>query len=872
MKKVILIDAHALIHRAYHALPPLTTPIGDPINAVYGFTTILLRILKELKPDYIVAAYDLPGPTFRHVAFARYKAHRPETPTDLGSQFTRTEEILKSFGIPIYKKEGYEADDIIATIAKKLENKKGLEIIVVTGDLDALQLVGKNLKVYTMKKGVSETIIYDEKAVEDRYGLKPSSLLDFKGLKGDVSDNIPGVKGIGEKTAAELIKNFGTVEGVYAALKKGTKKISESTASKLREGVDDAKSSKELARMDTSVPFEFKLEELLCEYGSRTEEIKKVFEKFGFFSLIKRIELKEATATLSKSPVEFKTPEKWKEIEIPATREGLGLLLFKDELFLTIKGQARQSFAPQNLGGQDGVLKFSPGVLKEKGTKDFFKENLFLAHDGKSILKFLRERDIEVKGIVFDTMLASYLTNSLTRNFSYTVVLSRELGRAVSDDPREEIGHFFEIVKILESKLEAMSLEKILKKLELPLVRVLLDMEERGIKVDTGFLAKLSQKAAKSISLLTKEIYKLAKEEFNLNSPRQLSVILFEKLGITTAGLRRTEKGGVISTRESELEKLRSTHLIIGKILEYRELAKLLGTYIDALPKLVNPQDRRLHTTFNQTGTVTGRLSSSDPNLQNIPIMSEMGRRIRRAFVTERGYLLASFDYSQIELRVAAHIAGDKKMTEAFKKGMDIHKTTAAEIYNIPLDKVSPDQRRAAKTLNFGVLYGMGPQAFAEATGFSKEEARNFIEEYFRDFSGIAEYISRTKHFVEEQGYVETIFGRRRYIQEILSSNWQLKREAERMAVNAPIQGSAADLVKMAMIAVDNWVKKEKFGDSIKMLLQVHDELLFEIKEDQMKKVIPQIKKIMENIAKLSVPLVVDVKAGKNWGEQERIS
>lgn len=857
MKRLILIDAHALIHRAYHALPPLTTPTGDPINAVYGFTTILLRILKELKPDYIVAAYDLPGPTFRHIAYDRYKAHRPETPTDLGSQFARTEEILKSFGIPIYKKEGYEADDIIATIAKKLENKKGLEIIVVTGDLDALQLVGKNLKVYTMKKGVSETIIYDEKAVEDRYGLKPSSLLDFKGLKGDVSDNIPGVKGIGEKTAAELIKKFGTIEGVYTALKKGTKKISESTASKLREGVDDAKSSKELARMDIKVPLEFKLGELLCEYGVRTEEIKKVFEKFGFFSLIKRIESKEAAATLSKNSVEFKAPERWKEIEIPTSKDGLGLLLFGDELYVVIKGQ-------------DEVLKFSPDVLKEKDTKDFFEKNSFFAHDGKSVLKFLRAQGIEIGVIAFDTMLAAYLTSSLARNFSYEAVVSRELGRVASDDPLREITHFFEIAETLKTKIHEADLGKIFRDIELPLLRVLADMEERGIKIDTGFLAKLSGEVKKAISLITKEIYKLAGEEFNINSPRQLSVILFEKLGIKTAGLRKTAKGGVISTRESELDKLRSTHPVVGKILEYRELAKLLGTYIDALPKLVDRQ-ARLHTTFNQTGTVTGRLSSSDPNLQNIPIMSDMGREIRKAFVAERGYLLASFDYSQIELRVAAHMADDQKMTEAFKKGLDIHRMTAAEIYNIPLEQVTPVERRAAKTLNFGVLYGMGPQSFAEATGFSKTDARNFIEEYFRDFSGIAGYISRTKHLAEEQGYVETILGRRRYIPEILSGNWQLKREAERMAVNAPIQGSAADLVKAAMIEVANWIKKEKLEDSIKMLLQVHDELLFEIKENQMKKVIPQIKKIMENIAKLSVPLVVDVKAGKSWGEQELI-
>lgn len=892
MKKLILIDAHAIIHRSYHALPPLTTPAGEPIGAVYGFATILLRILRELKPDYIAAAFDLPGPTFRHIAYERYKAQRPETPSDLGSQFAKTEELLAAFAIPVFKEAGYEADDIIATMAEQLKkprrkvgvptslskNKKeasgkDMEIAVVTGDLDALQLVGPGLKVYAMKKGVSETVIYDGKAVKERYGLEPGQLLDFKGLKGDPSDNIPGVKGVGEKTAAELIRNFGSVEGVYKALKKRDKRISSALAEKLRAGEEEAKFSKELARMNTKVPLKFNLEDIRWRDGSRTQEIKNLFQKFGFFSLLKRIEngisvplpkekkQSQQVALLTENPksaLDLRVPQTWKEADISADQDW-GLILFKEDLYLIP-------------GGENRVLRLDKKLLAEPGAKKFLEENKFFTHDSKALIRFLRVFAIELGKIGFDTLLAAYLAGSFSRDFSYPAVVSRELARAVSPDPREEFVHFFEIVKILKEKLAAGEMEKIFREMELPLARILADMEEQGLLIDRKFLAGLGKKVDGMITKLVTEIHELAGEEFNLNSSRQLSAILFEKIGLKTYGLRKTEKGGVVSTRESELEKLKGEHPMVEKILEYRELIKLKNTYIDVLPELVDKKSGRLHTTLNQAVTVTGRLSSSEPNLQNIPIMSEMGREIRKAFVAEKGFVLVSFDYSQIELRVAAHLANDRKMIEAFRQGLDIHKLTAAEIYNVPLDKVTPDFRRAAKTLNFGVLYGMGPQAFAESTGFSREQAKNFISEYFRDFSGIREYVVRTKRFAEENGYVETLFGRRRYIPEIHSPNWQLKREAERMAVNAPIQGSAADLVKMAMIGVDKWIKKEKLGQEARMLLQVHDELLFEIKKDVIKQVTPQIRALMEGVAKLKVPLVVDVKVGENWGEQELVT
>ncbi|MBI2122199.1 MAG: DNA polymerase I [Candidatus Sungbacteria bacterium] len=877
MKKLILIDAHAIIHRAFHALPSLTTPAGEPINAVYGFTMILLRILRELKPDYITAAFDMPGPTFRHVAYERYKATRPETPSDLTSQFSKVREVLNAFQIPYFEKAGYEADDIIGTISAQLKKDKKVEVIIVTGDADAFQLVRKNLKVYSMRKGITDTVIYDEVAVRERFGFEPAQLIDYKGLRGDPSDNIPGVKGIGEKTATELLKKFDSIEGVYKALKRQDKKISESIAEKLKAGEEEARFSKELARIHSDVPIEFKLGDLSWGGDVSGLAVRELFRKFGFFSLLKRLgDAKDMTVIMFEKK---KTAQQGELLEI-AGKTGTGIRVLKtpadlEDFFNRSK--------PQNAGLllHEGVLfmvaekagavaSFDPSIFRDKQARNILEKHPgWYAHDGKTVLRFLRARGLVIQGIYFDTALAAYLTSQFLRDFSYLGICSRELGRMVAQDPREEFSHFFEVAASLDEKLNEGKVRSVFSDVEMPLIPILADMEEKGIRLDKKFLAGLSQKIESGLDRITKEIYKDAGEQFNINSSQQLSRILFDKLLLATKGLRKTDKGGVVSTRESELEKLKDKHKIIPKVLDYRELMKLKTTYVDTLPALVDTKTGRLHTTFNQTGTATGRLSSQNPNLQNIPIMSEYGKEIRKAFVAEEGYLLVSFDYSQIELRVAAHIANDKKMIEAFLKGFDIHKMTAAEIYNIPLDRVTPELRRAAKTLNFGVLYGMGPQAFSEATGMSPEKAKEFIRAYFHNFSGIAAYIEQTKRFAEERGYVETIFGRRRYIPEILSPNWQMKREAERMAVNMPVQGTATgDIIKMAMIKIDARVRKEKLEGEVRMLLQVHDELLFEIKNEAVKKYAPQIKETMENVVKLKAPLVVDVKAGKSWGEQ----
>ena len=895
MKRLVLLDTHAIIHRAYHALPPLTSPAGEPVGAVYGFTTILLKIIRELKPDYLAACFDMPGPTFRHAAYERYKATRPEAPSDLVNQFALVREVADAFEIPAYQKEGFEADDVIGTIVKAVARKKNVETLIVTGDQDVLQLVGPRVKVYAMKKGMSETVMYDEDAVQKRFGFSPKHIVDFKALKGDASDNIAGVRGIGEKTAVQLIAKFGSVEEIYRRLesKKGKAGFSSVLASRLETGKEDAAMSKELATIHTRVPLSFGLEEAVWRKPEEAR-VRGVFHRLGFMSLLKRMEdpgrKKDGLGTGMGGSVTSGTGGQQvllgggESARRPA-REVLSSARAFDE-FVSRGAKGRFAAMIEN-NGLVLMRELPPGaaglddlLFTEKRVKQFFESSSLLSHDAKSLITFLRDHGIAIPEPSFDTMLAAYVTEQFSRNFSYEAVAARAApqngaslvpgGREVGlpspeKDPAER---FFEIVSSLEGKMDQMNMRFVFREIEMPLTRILADMEERGILLDRAYLDKLSRLVGLHLDSLRSSIHKDAGEEFNINSSQQLSRILFEKLGLAPHGLRKTPKGGVISTGAQELEKLKDRHPIVKKVLDWRELVKLKTTYIDTLPGQADPQMGRVRTTFNQTGTSTGRLSSSDPNLQNIPVMSELGREIRKAFTAPKGWLLCSFDYSQIELRVAAHLAKDEKMVEAFGRGEDIHTRTAAQIYHVSPDKVTPDLRRAAKTLNFGVLYGMGPQAFAESTGLDPEEARTFIAEYFREFSGIRDYIERTKQFARDNGYVETLFGRRRFIPEINSPNWRMKREAERMAVNMPVQGSATgDIIKLAMIAVDKWIRKEKVGNDVRLLLQVHDELVFEVKKDAML-VVPGIRTVMEEAARLDVPLVVDVKAGDNWGSQ----
>jgi len=721
MKKIILIDGNALLHRAFHALPPLTTKKGEMTNAVYGFASVLLRMLKEQKPDYLVSTFDLADPTFRHLEYKDYKAGREKAPQELYDQLGRIKEMLQAFGIPILEMRGFEADDILGTLVKKLNTKKDLEIIIASGDLDTLQLIGPHVSVYTFKKGFNDLITYDESAVKARFGLPPSKMADFKGLKGDPSDNIPGVPGIGDKTASVLLQQFESLEDLYKNLDKVK---NEKLRAKLLEFKDQAFFSKGLATIRQNVPIKFKLQDAHID-GYNKEAVKKLFEELEFFRLIDRLSGNDKD-TDDKLAVEDATP-------------------------------ARDVFQEIEKAKQDGIFS----------------------------------------------------------------------------------GKIYELEK--------------------EIVPIVADMSVRGIEIDVSEIKKVSKTVDGKIKELEKLIYKEAGEEFNINSSQQLSVILFDKLKISVKSLKKTP-GKVISTAAAELEKLKDAHKIIPFIMEYRELAKLKNTYLDTLPGLVDKKTSRLHTTFDQLGTVTGRMSSKNPNLQNIPAKTDIGKEIRKAFVASKGHVLIGADYSQLELRVVAVLSEDKKMLEAFRDGKDIHTATAANVFNVSEAEVGSAMRRTAKILNFGILYGMSLTSFAQTAKIEKDKAKKFIGEYFSDFSGLAKYIEEAKINAQREGYVQTMFGRRRYIPEINSSAWNLRASGERMAINAPIQGTAADIVKMAMVEV----AKIK---GVNLLLQIHDELIFEIDEAKANDLMLKIKQAMESAVDFPIPLTVQVHSGKSWGD-----
>jgi len=760
-KTLVLIDSHALIHRAFHALPPLATKKGERVNAVYGFILVLMKVLKELRPDYVAAAFDLAGPTFRHKEFEEYKATRVKAPDELYAQIGRVKEVVSAFGIPIFEKEGFEADDIIGSIATQSSQISNFQFpisnIIVTGDLDTLQLVDKNTKVYTLRKGVKDTVLYDEKMVVERYGLKPLQMPDYRGLKGDPSDNIPGVPGIGEMTATNLLKQYGTVEEMYEKIEKfkvksrkspkqsklatGRVKVKDKNAKlfdKLLENKDQAIFSKYLATIKRDVLLDFKLDE--AKFGRYDlEKIKELFRELEFFSLINRL----------------------------------------GEISGGIESNINEAVK-------------SPSALPKGG----------------------------------------------------------------------ELAGVFE--KIEQARAAGILSDKVYE-LEKQVAPVIEQMEKDGIKVDAGKLKVLGKKVDGRLGELEKEIHKIAGIGFNINSPQQLSEILFEKLKIDTKGLKKTP-GKVISTAAPELIKLKGRHEIIDLIIENRELAKLKSTYIDALPSLISEKDGRIHTTYDQLGATTGRLSSKNPNLQNIPVKTELGNEIRKAFVPGKGYIFLSADYSQLELRIVASLASDKKMIGILKEGRDIHRATAAEVFGVVEENVTDRMRNSAKALNFGVIYGMSVHGFAQAAGIERDKAKEFIEKYFAKFSGVARYVEETKKKVARTGFVETLFSRKRFLPEINSSAWNLRQEAERAAINFPVQGTSADLVKMAMADIKLKIKNEK----LKMLLQVHDELLFEVEENEVDNFAPRIKEIMENVYELDAPLAVKIEIGSSWGELKK--
>lgn len=891
MKKLIIIDAYALIHRVFYALPPLTSPKGEVVNAVYGFSLVLMKILKELKPDYILAAFDLPKPTFRHKEYKEYKATRVKAPDELYAQIPKIKEVLKSFGIPIYQKEGFEADDIIGTIVTKNKNLK-IKNVIATGDLDTLQLVDKNTEVFGLKKGISETIVYNREKILERYGLTPEQLIDLKALKGDPSDNILGIKGIGEKTAINLLKKFKNLENLYKKIEKNKTDVPQKIKEKLIENKERVFFNKDLVKIRKDVPLDFNLKN--CKIKFSKEKIISLFKKFGFFSLIKRIKENENLDLKKDKNFQDNIFEKDLKINLLESKnidnlikevkekELLAIYLDYKKKILEVSSLENKVYVLDFLHNKDSgqIFKKLEVVLSDKKIKK-------IGYDLKKIFKFfLRNYGIWVESLTFDLMIAEYLLNPDRKNYSLEEIFLKNFSNQNFSNFSVKLPFILKIKDILEKKLKEMGFFEIFQKIEMPLVYILAQMELIGIKIDIDYFKKLNSEFEKKLKSIENKIYNFAGFKFNINSPYQLAEVIFGKLKISSKGIKKTQKLKRSSTQASELMKLKGRHKIIDLILEYRELAKLKTTYINSILKLVDLKSSRIFSTFSQVGTSTGRLVSLNPNLQNLPIKTELGRKIRKGFIAEKNYLLVSFDYSQIELRIVASLANDKKMIKAFDEKKDIHKITASLVFNVDENKVTKKMRNFAKTLNFGILYGMGVQRLAQATSMSQEEASLFINRYFSDFKGISEFIENIKIEVREKGYIKNLLGRIRYFPQIFSSNFKIQRAAERAAVNMPVQSLAADIIKLSMIEIFKFIDSEfdfknklkklflnkdknlrKYNLPIFFVLQIHDELIFEIKKDLLNFLAPKIKTIMENVIKLKTPLLVECLVGKNLSD-----
>jgi len=784
-KRLVLLDAHAIIHRAYHALPDFTSDKGEPTGALYGLSAMLIKIIADLKPDYLAACYDLPEPTYRHKVYEGYKAGRAKADDDLILQINRSRDIFTAFNIPIYEKAGFEADDILGAIVEQVKNKKDIDIIIASGDMDTMQLVDNDrIRVYTLKKGIKDTIIYNENAVKERFGFGPKFLTDYKGLRGDPSDNIPGIVGIGEKIATILIQKFGAIEDIYKILKKDKEKFKKAGIKSriielLEKNEEEAQFSKMLATIRLDVPIKFDIPKKYWRENLKVENVLMLFNELNFRTLSQRV---------------------------------------------------------------GDIFEVSQNSKNEEVMKD----------EAKSF-----DND-ELKKIA----IALWLLKSDITNPTYEDVLQFANTKSFEDAKK----------KIL-SEIKKCDLEKVYIDIELPLIPIIEKMKKRGVKINSEYLKKLSNDYHKKLVNLEKKIYEYADIKFNINSPKQLGEILFTKLGLVVKNHKKTGCGAR-STRESELKKMKSLHPIIDEIFAYRELQKLLSTYIDNMPLLLD-KDGRLRAEFLQTGTTTGRMSSQNPNLQNIPVRTELGRNIRKAFVAAKGFKLVALDYSQIELRVAAFLSRDEKLIENFKNGGDIHAKVATEIFDVPIDMVDDEMRREAKVINFGIQYGMGVNALQQNLKTTRAEAQKYLNEYFKIFSGLAHYIREIKLDAAKNGYTQTFFGRRRYFEGINSSIPYIKAMAERMAINAPIQGTQSDIIKIAMSRIDRHFVENNLENEAFLLLQAHDELIYEIKEDKIEKISVDIKNIMESIIKpeeiYGIKLLVDVSVGNNWGEMEKL-
>ena len=862
MKKLLILDSNSILNRAFYGVRYLSAKDGTPTNAIYGFLNILLKLIKEQEPDYICAAFDVKAPTFRHKQYEGYKAQRKPMPEGLAAQMPLAKDVLRAMGVTILEKEGYEADDIIGTVARLCEESE-ISCFIATGDKDDLQLTSDKTKVIltVTKSGYNETIIYDDKAVKEKYHVTPTEFIDVKALMGDPSDNIPGVKGVGEKTAMSLIEKHHSIEYIYENIDgiglKGA------MLQKMKDGREMAFMSKELATINRNTPIEFNTEECVFDGFENNGELYEILKRLELNSIIKKLDLSGGDNVKENEDI-------FKDFSYQVGDKNM---INGDKVTVVLDFDGDNISSAAVGAGNNAVVLNEQDDIKELLEDDSIAKVMF---DVKEAIVKLNGR-IDIKNISDDTAIAAYLVDPAKNEYTIEKLASEYFGTVIEkpevkqlsllDDVETDRSEYLAKCAValgvlnerIGDKIKENGQEKLYQEVELPLVTVLAHLEINGFLVDDNQLKEFADKLGEKIDALTNEIYMLAGEEFNINSPKQLGVILFEKLELKP--VKKTKTG--YATNADVLEKLRDKHPIVNFIMEYRQLAKLKSTYCDGLTAVVNPNTHRIHSVFTQTVTVTGRLSSTEPNLQNIPTRTELGREIRKMFVAKEDYVLVDADYSQIELRVLAHIANDETMINAFRNNEDIHAVTASQVLGIPLEDVTKEQRSSAKAVNFGIVYGIGEFSLAQDLHISVKEAKAYIESYLEKYHGVRNYMESIKEQAKKDGYVKTMLNRIRYIPELKSPNYNIRQFGERVALNTPIQGTAADIIKLAMVRVDNRLINE--GLKSKLILQVHDELIVEAHKDEVDKVKQILSEEMQGAMELNVPLKVDMSTGHSW-------
>ncbi len=862
MKKLLILDSNSILNRAFYGVRYLSAKDGTPTNAIYGFLNILLKLIKEQEPDYICAAFDVKAPTFRHKQYEGYKAQRKPMPEGLAAQMPLAKDVLRAMGVTILEKEGYEADDIIGTVARLCEESE-ISCFIATGDKDDLQLASDKTKVIltVTKSGYNETIIYDDKAVKEKYHVTPTEFIDVKALMGDPSDNIPGVKGVGEKTAMSLIEKHHSIEYIYENI--DDIGLKGAMLQKMKDGREMAFMSKELATINRNTPIEFNAEECVFDGFENNGELYEILKRLELNSIIKKLDLSGGDNVKENEDI-------FKDFSYQVGDKNM---ISGDKVTVVLDFDGDNISSAAVGAGNNAVVLNEQDDIKELLEDDSIAKVMF---DVKEAIVKLNGR-IDIKNISDDTAIAAYLVDPAKNEYTIEKLASEYFGTVIEkpevkqlsllDDVETDRSEYLAkcavalgvLNECIGDKIKENGQEKLYQEVELPLVTVLAHLEINGFLVDDNQLKEFADKLGEKIDALTNEIYMLAGEEFNINSPKQLGVILFEKLELKP--VKKTKTG--YATNADVLEKLRDKHPIVNFIMEYRQLAKLKSTYCDGLTAVVNPNTHRIHSVFTQTVTVTGRLSSTEPNLQNIPTRTELGREIRKMFVAKDGYVLVDADYSQIELRVLAHIANDETMINAFRNNEDIHAVTASQVLGIPLEDVTKEQRSSAKAVNFGIVYGIGEFSLAQDLHISVKEAKAYIESYLEKYHGVRNYMESIKEQAKKDGYVKTMLNRIRYIPELKSPNYNIRQFGERVALNTPIQGTAADIIKLAMVRVDNRLINE--GLKSKLILQVHDELIVEAHKDEVDKVKQILSEEMQGAMELNVPLKVDMSTGHSW-------